>query len=183
MNSLNKIYKEQIVPELVKEFELKNVNEAPKLVKVVINVGIGQKLKDKEHLAAVKNTLTRITGQQPVETKARKSISNFKIREGMVVGVKVTMRGKRLWDFVEKLVKVTLPRVRDFRGISGNAFDSKGNYTLGFNEHVSFPEIDQDEVEIVHGMEMVFVVDSKDPEMSKQLLVKLGFPFKKEEKK
>lgn len=180
MNNFKKSYREKVVPALQKEFGFKNIFEAPKIRKVVLNVGLGSRIKDKEYIETVKKTLERITGQRPVETKARKSISNFKIREGMVIGVKVTLRAEKMWDFLEKLVKVTLPRVRDFRGISPQSFDQKGNYSLGFKEHVAFPEISQDEVESIHGLEVVITIDSKEPKASKFLLSELGFPFKQE---
>ncbi|MBT4722955.1 50S ribosomal protein L5 [Candidatus Falkowbacteria bacterium] len=179
MNNLYKQYNELVVPKLMEEFGCKNRFQVPQLKKIVINVGVGSRLKDKEYLKTVKNTLERITGQKPVETVARKSISNFKIRDGMVVGVKVTLRGTKMWDFIEKLVKVTLPRVRDFRGVSRDSFDNSGNYSLGFNEHVAFPEIQQDEVESVHGLEVNLTIDSNNKEESFRALELIGFPFKK----
>jgi large subunit ribosomal protein L5 len=180
MNNLRKQYNELVIPKLMEEFGYKNRFQVPRLKKTVINVGIGSKLKDKEYLKTVKSDLERISGQKSVETVARKSISNFKVREGMVVGVKVTLRGDRMWDFIEKLVKVTLPRVRDFRGVPRNSFDACGNYSLGFNEHVAFPEIEQDEIEIIHGLELCLTIDSNKKEESFRMLELLGFPFKKE---
>ncbi len=183
MNNLQKNYNEKVLSEMREKFGIKNIMAVPRIEKVVINVGIGQGLKDKEYLKTVINTLTAISGQKPVETKARKSISNFKIREGMVVGAKVTLRGKKMWDFLEKLVKVTLPRVRDFRGISPDAFDKKGNYILGFKEYVAFPEIKQDDIEIIHGLEVSINTTANNKEEGFALLSFLGFPFKKKETK
>lgn len=181
MNSFQKQYREKVVPALKEQFGFKNVLAVPNLQKIVLNVGVGAGLKDKEYIATVKNNLTRISGQKPVETIARKSISNFKIREGMVVGVKVTLRGQRMWDFVEKLVKVTLPRVRDFRGIPNTCFDKEGNYSLGFKECIAFPEIKQDEVERLHGLQVIVTTTAKTKDQGRALLTALGFPFKTEE--
>jgi len=183
MNNLQKQYKETVVPVLMEKFGYKNIHSVPTIKKVSINVGLGQGLKDQEFLDRVKRTLESISGQKPVETLSRKSISNFKIRMGMVIGVKVTLRGKRMWDFLEKLVKITLPRVRDFRGISDKGFDKKGNYTLGFKENIAFPEINQDEVEKIHGLEINIVSTTKNKEEGKLLLTALGFPFRQEETK
>ncbi len=183
MNNLQKQYKEKVVPVLVKEFGYKNKLQVPVLDKVTINVGVGQSLKDKDFVETVVNTLGRIAGQKPVKTLSRKSISNFKVREGQAVGVMVTMRGAYMWDFVEKLVKITLPRVRDFRGISPNSFDSKGSYSLGLKEHICFPEINQDEVEKIHGLQINIVTTAKTMKEGRSLLTNLGFPFKTEEKK
>ena len=184
MNNLAKTYKDTVVPALKEKFNYKNSMAVPAVEKIVINVGVGSGLKDKEYISAVKKTLTKISGQKPVETVARLSISNFIIREGMVVGVKVTLRGKRMWDFLEKLVKVTLPRVRDFRGVSPKGFDARGNYSLGFKEYIAFPEINQDEVEKVHGLEIVVVTTAKSKEEGLGLMTELGVPFiKKEDKK
>ena len=180
MNNLQKYYKESVVPTMVKEFGYQNIHQAPSIKKVVINVGLGANLKGKEYLDAVKKDIEMICGQKPVETLSKKSISNFKIREGMVIGLKVTLRSHKMWDFLEKLVKVTLPRVRDFRGISDKGFDGNGNYSLGFNEHVAFPEIAADEMDFLHGLELAITIDSSSREASKSLLTKLGFPFKKE---
>lgn len=165
----------------MKRFGRKNPMAVPLIKKVVINVGIGKGLKEKEYLDTVIKTLTLISGQKPVETLSRKSISNFKIRIGMVVGVKVTLRGARMWDFLEKLIKVTLPRVRDFRGISGKCFDRQGNYSLGFQEYVAFPEIKQDEVERLHGLEVIISMNAKNQEEGRAVLAELGFPFRTEE--
>jgi large subunit ribosomal protein L5 len=183
MNSFQKQYKEKIVPALKEKLDIKNTLAVPTIEKVVINVGVGSGLKDKEFIKAVKKTLERISGQKPVEALARKSISNFKIRDGMVVGIKVCLRGDRMWDFIEKLVKVTLPRVRDFRGISTKGFDQEGNYSLGLKEYISFPEIDQDEVERLHGLQVNITTTSETKESGLALLTELGFPFKTEKTK
>ena len=170
MNSLKEQYSNEVVPALMKSLGYKNKLSVPTIKKVVLNVGIGAGLKDKEYLEVVKNTLRRISGQEPIETTARKSISNFKIRQGMVVGIKVTLRKGRMWDFLEKLVKITLPRVRDFRGLSSNGFDNRGNYSLGFKEYVSFPEIKQDDVERMHGLEVCISTSAETKEQGKALL-------------
>jgi len=183
MNNLQKYYKEKVVPELAKKLGYKNQLAVPTIKKVVINVGIGPGLKDKDYLETVKNTLTRISGQKPVETTAKKSISNFKIKEGMVVGAKVTLRKERMWDFLEKLIKVTLARVRDFRGVSDKSFDKQGNYSLGFKEYIAFPEITMDEVEKLHGLEIIVATNCKNAQEGRILLAELGFPFRNEENK
>ncbi|OGY41368.1 MAG: 50S ribosomal protein L5 [Candidatus Buchananbacteria bacterium RBG_13_36_9] len=171
-------YKKKIIAELKKQFGYKNDLQVPKTEKVVINAGLGKGLKDASFIENVENTLLRITGQKPLKTKAKKSISNFKIRQGMVIGMKVTLRGKRMYDFIAKLVKVTLPRVRDFRGLSSKAMDKKGNFNIGINEHLAFPEIKADEIEKLHGLEIAIVTNAKTKEEGKALLVALGFPFK-----
>ncbi|MEA3272123.1 MAG: 50S ribosomal protein L5 [Patescibacteria group bacterium] len=177
--SLKEEYKNQIVPKLMEKFGYKNPLSSPKLVKVVLNIGLSHGLKDKKYEDVVKNTLTRITGQKPVKTKAKKSVSSFKIREGMVVGIKATLRKTRMYDFVEKLVNVSLPRVRDFRGLSPKAIDGQGNLTIGIEEHIVFPEIRPDEVEKLHGLEVTVVTDAKTKKEGLELLTLLGFPFKK----
>lgn len=177
---LNEYYKTKIVPELKKQFNYKNAMQVPKLEKVVLNAGLSKGLKDASFIETVESTLTRITGQKPLRTKAKKSISNFKIRQGMVVGMKVTLRGKRMYDFVEKLVKVTLPRVRDFRGLSTAILDKNGNLNIGIREHIAFPEIKADEIEKLHGLEIAIVTTAKNKVESQALFAALGFPFKSE---
>jgi len=181
--SLQTFYKENVVPKLKEELKLKNTLAVPKITKVTLNIGLGQGVKEAKYIETSESTLRRITGQQPVKTKARVSISNFKIRKGMVIGTKVTLRGIRMWHFLDKLVNITLPRVRDFRGISAEAFDENGNYSIGFREHMSFPEIRPDEIEVIHGLQVTISTTAKNPEQSKALLTALGFPFKKDEKK
>jgi len=183
MNNLKEQYNQAVVPALMKQFGFRNKLMVPNLKKVVINVGLGASLKDKEFVDAVKQTLAKISGQRPVETLARQSISNFKIRIGQAVGVMVTLRGGRMWDFVEKLIKVTLPRVRDFRGVPANSFDDHGNYALGMKEYVAFPEVRQDEMDKMHGLEICISTSAKNKEQGKALLRELGFPFKAEDTK
>ncbi len=176
-------FKKQIAPQLQKDLEYKNIFQVPEIEKVVLNVGLGKGMKDSSFIETVENTLTRISGQKPVKTKAKKSISNFKIREGMDVGMKVTLRGSRMYDFIEKFIKVTLPRVRDFRGLILKSIDNEGNLNLGIKEHVSFPEIKADEIEKLHGLEVTFVTTAKSKKEGEILFKALGFPFKKEIKK
>lgn len=181
--NLKEYYLKKVVPGLIAEFHYKNNLQAPRLEKVILNVGLSKGLKDATFIDTVESTLTRISGQKPAKTKAKKSISNFKIRQGMVIGMKVTLRGKRMYDFIEKLIKVTLPRVRDFRGLDWHSLDKKGNLSIGIKEHISFPEIRSDEIEKLHGLEIAIVTTAKDQEHAKALFLALGFPFKQEEGK
>ncbi len=174
---LKETYKTVVVPGLMAEFGYKNPNQVPKVLKVTLNIGLGKGLKDAKYLETAENTFKRISGQIPVKTKASKSIAAFKIREGMVVGMKVTMRGKRMWDFLEKLVKVSIPRIRDFRGIPPTGFDALGNYTLGFPEHTAFPEIHTDEIEVILGLQVTISMSTTKSAEGKALLTHLGFPF------
>jgi len=178
-NNLYKKYKEVIAPKIKEELSLKSVMEVPKVEKIVINVGVGKHLKESGYIDNVENTLTKITGQKPIRTKAKKAISNFKVREGMEIGVTVSLRGKKMYDFLEKLLAVTLPRVKDFRGISPKAFDKGGNYNLGIKEHLAFPEIKADEIDKIHGLEVTICTTATDPNGARILLNHLGFPFKK----
>lgn len=180
--SLLASYKTKSVKKLMEDLGIKNINAAPTITKVTVNVGLGKGLKDSKYLEVAERTLERITGQKPVKTKARKSISTFKIRQGMVVGMKVTLHGKRMWDFVDRLVHTAFPRVRDFRGLSVNAFDEQGNYSIGFTEHIAFPEISADEIETIHGLQVVISTNAKSKEEGMALLKELGFPLKKDEK-
>ena len=177
---LKELYNSKAVPELMKEFEYKNVMQTPRLEKVVLAVGISSKHKDTNLQSAVENTLLKISGQKPVPRKAKKSISSFKIREGNIVGMSVTLRKDRMYDFVDKLVNVTLPRVRDFRGISLKSFDGNGNYTIGFRDQVAFSELTPADTDKLHGLEVVVVTTAKTDKEAKRLLELLGFPFKKE---
>jgi len=172
-------YKKEIMPALKKEFGYKNEMLVPRLVKVVLNVGFGKHSKDKEMMESVGQTLLKITGQKPVFTKAKKSVSAFKIREGMVIGAMVTLRDKRMYDFVEKLVNITFPRVRDFRGLNDKAVDKTGNLTIGFKENVSFPEIKPEDTGSIHGLEVVMATTAKNRAEGLALFTLLGFPFKK----
>lgn len=172
-------YKKQILPELKKQFGFKNDLEAPKVTKVVINVGFGRMAKEKNYVDNVVNGLTMISGQKPVLNKAKKSISSFKVREGMVIGASVTLRGKRMYEFLEKLINVSFPRIRDFRGISDKSVDRQGNLTVGFKEHLSFPEIKADDVENVYGLEISMTTSAKARPEGLALFTLMGFPFKK----
>ena len=179
-NFLYQKYQTEVVPELKKELGRKNVLSLPRISKVVINIGIGKSKEDAKMAEVTENTLLRIAGQKPVFTLAKKSISAFKVREGMKVGLKVTLRGVRMWDFLEKLIQVTLPRVRDFHGLdSKKGFDKQGNFSIGFKEHLVFPEIKSDEVEKIHGLEVSLMMTTTKPEESRKLLTLLGFPFHK----
>ena len=170
-------YKEVIVPALKAELRLKNTMQVPKITKVVINAGVGRFIKDAGYIDNVEKTLSKITGQKPIRTKAKKAISNFKIRQGQEIGVVVTLHGKRMYQFLEKLVNVSFPRIRDFRGITDKAFDRQGNYTLGLKENTAFPEIKTGEIEKMHGLQIIINTTAKDRVAGKALLTHLGFPF------
>jgi len=172
-------YKENIVPGLVKKFGYTSVMQAPKVEKIVINMGVGEAVANAKVLDGAIADLTAIAGQKPVVTRAKKSIAGFRLREGMPIGTKVTLRGERMYQFMDKLFNVSLPRVRDFRGISDKAFDGRGNYTLGLKEQLIFPEIDYDKVDKVRGMDIVFVTTAKSDEEARELLTQLGMPFRK----
>ena len=176
--TLKERYHKELAPQLKKELGVDNVMAVPHVVSIVLNAGLGAGLKDAKFLETVENTLKRISGQKPVKTKARKSIAAFHIREGMVIGMKVTLRGKRMWDFLEKLVSVSLPRVRDFRGLPPKAFDGRGNYSIGFREHIAFPEIRSDEIEVLHGLQVTIATSATNNAQGMALLKALGFPFK-----
>ncbi len=178
MSNFKTLYNEKIVPELMKEHNYTTVMAVPRLEKIVINMGVGEGSKDEKFIEAALKDLEAIAGQKPVVTKARKSIAGFKIREGQPIGVKVTLRGENMYYFFEKLVKVGLPRVRDFRGVSGHSFDGKGNYTIGIKEQLIFPEIEYDNVLKVRGMDIIFVTTAKSNEEAKSLLKGFGMPFK-----
>mgnify|MGYP001561447622 CR=1 FL=1 len=174
------LYKQTVVPALKAERGYRNIMQVPRVSKVVLNVGFGRHAKEEKYIESVERTLSQITGQKPVRNKAKKSISNFKLREGMPVGASVTLRGPRMYDFLDKLVSLTLPRVRDFRGISPTAFDARGNYTLGFKEHLAFAEIaGVDANDIIHGLEITVATTATSKEDGHALLTHLGFPFRK----
>ncbi len=175
--NLYQTYKKEIVPALKQELKLKSVMQVPKISKIVINVGVGRFVKDAGYIDNVEKTLLKITGQKPVRTKAKKAISNFKVREGQEIGVVVTLHGNRMYQFLEKLINVSFPRIRDFRGISDKAFDKQGNYTLGLKENTAFPEVKTGEIDKIHGLEIVFNTTAKNREAGKALLTHLGFPF------
>ena len=179
MNRLNQKYNEVIVKKMMERYNYSSVMECPKLVKIVVNMGVGDAIGNPKALEEAVAELTQITGQKPVITKAKKSIANFKLREGMEIGCKVTLRGERMYDFFDKLVSISLPRVRDFRGVSRTAFDGRGNYTLGVKEQLIFPEINYDKVAIVRGMDVVIVTTAKTNEEAYTLLEELGMPFTK----
>jgi large subunit ribosomal protein L5 len=179
MNRLKQIYKEEIAPALMEELSIDNVMEIPTIEKIVVNIGVGDALDNPKALDEAVRDLTTITGQHPVVTKAKKSIANFKLREGRTIGAKVTLRGDRMWAFLDRLVNVALPRVRDFRGISPDAFDGRGNYTLGLQEQLIFPEINYDDVSIMRGMEVSIVTTAENDDQARALLSKIGMPFRK----
>ena len=172
-------YRETIVPELFKEFEYKSVMQVPKISKIVINMGIGDAVHDSKRIEEAAAELALITGQKPLITKAKKSLAVFKLREGMPIGVKVTLRGRKMYDFLDRLINVSLPRVRDFRGVSKTAFDGFGNYTLGIREQIIFPEIDYDKVQKIRGMDITIVTTAKNNQEGQALLTKMGMPFAK----
>ncbi len=173
-------YQQEIVPALKKSLGVDNVMQVPRISKVVVNIGAGEALDNAKILDAAVSDMTLITGQKPVITKARKSIANFKLREGRQIGVKVTLRGERMWAFLDRLVNIALPRVRDFRGVSPNAFDGRGNYTLGLREQLVFPEIEYDKIDKLRGLEISIVTTARNDEEGRELLTLLGMPFKKE---
>jgi len=179
MNRLKEIFKEEIAPALFEELNLENIMQIPKIEKIVINIGVGEAIDNPKALDEAVRDLTTITGQRPVVTKAKKSIANFKLREGRLIGTKVTLRGDRMWSFLDRLVNVALPRVRDFRGISEDSFDGHGNYTLGLREQLIFPEINYDDVDTVRGMEITIVTTAEKDDQARALLTKVGMPFKK----
>ncbi|HLE30604.1 MAG TPA: 50S ribosomal protein L5 [Anaerolineales bacterium] len=178
MNKLQERYQQEAVPQLMREFAFRNAMEVPRVKKVVVNVGVGSETQtDSKALDGAVTDLTIITGQKPVVTKARKSISNFKLREGKPIGVKVTLRGQRMWAFLDRLMNVALPRVRDFRGVAPDAFDGRGNYTLGLREQLVFPEIEYDKIDKIRGMEITVVTSARSDEQGRRLLQLLGMPF------
>lgn len=179
MNRLQEKYQKSIAPALKEKFGYSNSLAIPRIEKVVVNVGTGTGLKDPKYNEVVESTLERITGQKPVKTAAKKSISNFKIRAGLVVGIMVTLRGKRMYDFLDKFLNITLPRVRDFRGIDPKSVDPQGNLNIGFKEHIAFPEIKSDEVEKIHGLQVSIVTTAKTRDEGIELLRLLGVPFSK----
>ena len=179
MNRLQEKYVKEIRPELIKKHDYKSTMECPKVAKIVINMGVGEAVAEPKQLEDAVADMTKIAGQKPVITKAKKSIANFKLRENTPIGCKVTLRGERMYDFLDKLVNISLPRVRDFRGVSNTAFDGRGNYTLGIKEQIIFPEIDYDKVSKVRGMDIVIVTTAKNNEDARELLSALGMPFAK----
>jgi len=179
MNRLKEIYRDEIAPALFKELNLKNVMQVPGIEKVIVNIGVGEALDNPKALDAALNDLTIITGQRPVVLKAKKDISNFKLRAGRQIGVKVTLRGEKMWAFLDRLINVALPRLRDFRGISPDSFDGRGNYTLGIREQLIFPEVDYDKIDKLRGMEVSIVTTADNDDQGRALLSKFGMPFRK----
>ncbi len=178
MSTLKELYNKEIIPSLMKEYNYKTVMQVPKLEKIVINMGVGEGAREEKFIDAALEDLKTITGQKPVVTKARKSIAGFKLREGQTIGAKVTLRNENMYDFMEKLIKVALPRVRDFRGISNHAFDGHGNYTLGIKEQLIFPEIEYDNILKIRGMDIVFVTTANTNKEAESLLKAFGMPFR-----
>lgn len=177
--SMKKHYEETVKPELMKEFEYTSVMQVPRVERIVLSMGVGEAIANKKLLESAQAELSLIAGQHAVRTKARKSISNFKLREGMEIGTKVTLRSAKMWEFLDRLVNIALPRVKDFRGINPNAFDGHGNYSLGIEEHIIFPEIDYDKIERITGLNIVFVTTARTDEEAFALLSKLNMPFRK----
>jgi large subunit ribosomal protein L5 len=181
MNRMQDLYNTEVIPALRKAFDFKNIMQVPRVEKVVVNIGVGEALDNPKALEAAVSDLTIITGQKPVMSKARKSIANFKLREGRLIGTKVTLRGDRMWAFLDRLMNTALPRVRDFRGVSANAFDGRGNYTLGLHDQLIFPEIEYDKIDKLRGMEVTIVTTAKNDDQARMLLRLLGMPFNKKE--
>ncbi|GGE20859.1 50S ribosomal protein L5 [Marinithermofilum abyssi] len=173
-------YKDEITPALMKKFEYKSPMQVPKIEKIVINMGVGEAVQNPKALDGAVEDLTLISGQKPVITRAKKSIAGFKLREGMPIGCKVTLRGERMYHFLDKLINVALPRVRDFRGVSPKSFDGRGNYTLGLKEQLVFPEIEYDKVDKVRGMDIIIVTTANTDEEARELLTQMGMPFRKQ---
>jgi large subunit ribosomal protein L5 len=179
MNKLKEQYLNEVKPALMSSLNLDNVMQVPRIQKVVVNIGMGEAMDNPKALDAAVSDMSQITGQKPVITKARKSIANFKLREGRAIGVKVTLRGERMWAFLDRLMNIVLPRVRDFRGVSSEAFDGRGNYTLGLREQLIFPEIEYDKIDKIRGMEITIVTTAQSDDQAAALLTLLGMPFRK----
>jgi large subunit ribosomal protein L5 len=177
MNRMHELYNQEVAPALMKSFGFKNVMQIPRIEKVVLNIGLGEAMDNPKAMDAATADLAQISAQKPVQTKARKSIANFKLREGRLIGAKVTLRGPRMWAFLDRLLNIALPRVRDFRGVSANAFDGRGNYTLGLKDQLVFPEIEYDKIDKLRGMEVTIVTSAKSDDQARALLQLLGMPF------
>jgi len=178
MARLYETYKSEIVPKLMEKFQYKNIMQVPRVERVVVNIGVGEAIQNPKALDGAVNDLTIISGQKPVVTRAKKSIAGFKLREGMAIGCKVTLRGERMYNFLDKLINLSLPRVRDFRGVSPQAFDGRGNYSLGIKEQTIFPEIEYDKIDKIRGLEVVIVTTAKTDEEARELLRHMGMPFR-----
>jgi large subunit ribosomal protein L5 len=179
MTRLNDLYTQSIRPDLIKEAGYSNLLQVPKLEKIVINMGIGEAVQDSKKVAAAVSELSLITGQKPITTKAKKSVAGFKLREGMAIGCKVTLRRDRMYEFLDRLITIALPRVRDFRGLNPRSFDGYGNYAMGLKEQIVFPEIDYDRIDSVRGMDIIFVTSAKTDDEARELLRRFSFPFEK----
>ena len=179
MAKLHEIYKDTVVPELFKQFGYTSVMQVPRIEKITLNMGVGEAVADKKILENAVADLTAISGQKPLVTKARKSVASFKIRQGYPIGAKVTLRGERMWDFLERLVSIAIPRIRDFRGVSSKSFDGRGNYSMGVREQIIFPEIDYDKVDAVRGLDITITTTASSDDEGRALLAAFNFPFKK----
>ena len=179
MAKLHEIYKDTVVPELFKQFGYTSVMQVPRIVKITLNMGVGEAVADKKILENAVADLTAISGQKPLVTKARKSVASFKIRQGYPIGAKVTLRGERMWDFLERLVSIAIPRIRDFRGVNPKSFDGRGNYSMGVREQIIFPEIDYDKVDAVRGLDITITTTARTDDEGRALLAAFNFPFKK----
>ena len=178
MNTYNEYYRENIIPNLMEQLNLKSPMEVPRLLKITLNMGLGSAVSDKKILESAQQELTQISGQKAVLTYAKKSIANFKLREGMPIGCKVTLRNEKMYDFFEKLIKISLPRTRDFRGLNPKSFDGRGNYTLGVKEHIIFPEIDFDRIDKIKGLDITITTNAKNNQEAMELFKQFNFPFK-----
>jgi large subunit ribosomal protein L5 len=179
MARLQQFYREKVVPQLQSELGLKNVREVPKILKVTVNMGVGEAVADRKVVDAAVGDLTKITGQKPVLCKAKKAVAAFKVREGLPIGCKVTLRGARMYEFLDRLINVAMPRIRDFRGVSARAFDGRGNYTLGVKEQIIFPEIQYDQIDQLRGMDITITTTARDNKAGRALLQAFNFPFRK----
>ena len=177
MARLQQVYKQSVVPELIKEFSYKNVMQVPRIKKITLNMGVGEAVADKKQIENAVRDMTAIAGQKPVVTKARKSIAGFKIRDGWPIGCKVTLRGERMWEFLDRLIAVSIPRIRDFRGTNGKSFDGRGNYSMGVREQIMFPEIDYDKVDAIRGLDITITTSAETDEEGTALLKAFNFPF------
>jgi large subunit ribosomal protein L5 len=178
MARLQQVYKEKVVPELLKEFSYKNVMQVPRIKKITLNMGVGEAVADKKQIENAVRDMTAIAGQKPVVTKARKSIAGFKIRDGWPIGCKVTLRGEHMWAFLDRLIAISIPRIRDFRGMNGKSFDGRGNYSMGVREQIMFPEIDYDKVDAIRGLDITITTSAETDEEGKALLKAFNFPFR-----
>jgi large subunit ribosomal protein L5 len=178
MARLQQVYKEKVVPELLKEFSYKNVMQVPRVKKITLNMGVGEAVADKKQIENAVRDMTAIAGQKPVVTKARKSIAGFKIRDGWPIGCKVTLRGEHMWEFLDRLIAISIPRIRDFRGLNGKSFDGRGNYSMGVREQIMFPEIDYDKVDAIRGLDITITTSADTDEEGKALLKAFNFPFR-----